>query len=77
MDKVVDSCREDADAWALWHYDRLFVGSDYKGSERFQRYEEYFKDKGVEIVYFPYTQSTSSTQIRQAIHNKAAEAEKE
>lgn len=67
VDKVVDSCREDSDAWDLWHYDRLFVGSDYKGSERFNRYEEYFKDKGVEIVYFPYTQSTSSTQIRKTV----------
>lgn len=67
VDKVVDSCREDSDAWDLWHYDRLFVGSDYKGTERFNRYEEYFKDKGVEIVYFPYTQSTSSTQIRKTV----------
>ena len=67
VDKVVPSVPEDCDAWDLWHYDRLFVGSDYKGTERFNRYEEYFKDKGVEIVYFPYTQSTSSTQVRQAI----------
>lgn len=67
VDKVVDSCTEDSDAWDLWHYDRLFVGSDYKGTPRFQRYEEYFKDKGVEIVYFPYTQSTSSTQIRKTV----------
>ena len=67
VDKVVKSCREDSDAWDLWHYDRLFVGSDYKGTERFNRYEEFFKDKGVEIVYFPYTQSTSSTQIRKTV----------
>ena len=67
VDKVVDSCREDSDAWDLWHYDKLFVGSDYKGTPRFQRYEEYFADKGVEIVYFPYTQSTSSTQIRKTV----------
>ena len=71
VDKVVDSCREDCDAWPIYHYDRLFVGSDYKGTERFKRYEEYFKDKGVEIVYFPYTQGTSSTQIRDAIVNKS------
>ena len=67
VDKVVKSCREDSDAWDLWHYDKLFVGSDYKGTERFNRYEEFFKDKGVEIVYFPYTQSTSSTQIRKTV----------
>ena len=67
VDKVVDSCREDCDAWNLWHYDRLFVGSDYKGSERFNRYEAYFANKGVEIIYFPYTQGTSSTQLRKKL----------
>ena len=74
VDKVVVSPVEDSDAWELYHFDKLFVGSDYKGTERFNRYEEFFKDKGVEIVYFPYTQSTSSTQIRalisSAIENK-------
>ena len=67
VDQAVKACREDSDAWELWHFDRLFVGSDYKGTERFQRYEEFFRDKGVEIVYFPYTQSTSSTQIRKTV----------
>ncbi len=67
VDKVVESCKEDSDAWALYKYNKLFVGSDYKGTERFLRYEEYFKDKDVEIVYFPYTQGTSSTQLREII----------
>ncbi|MDO4356429.1 MAG: adenylyltransferase/cytidyltransferase family protein [Clostridia bacterium] len=67
VDRVVEACREDSDAWLRWHFDRLFVGSDYKGTERFQRYEAYFADKQVEIVYFPYTQTTNSTQIRQTI----------
>lgn len=71
VDKVVDSCIEDSDAWDLWHYDKLFVGSDYKGTERFQKYEEYFKNKGVTIVYFPYTKSISSTLIRNKIKNEA------
>lgn len=71
VDKVVPSVPEDCDAWDLWHYSKLFVGSDYKGTERFLRYETYFADKGVEIVYFPYTQSTSSTQIREAIIKKS------
>ena len=67
VDKVIESYPEDADAWEEIGYHKLFVGSDYKGSERFQRYEEYFSDKNVEIVYFPYTKSTSSTQLRNAI----------
>ena len=67
VDRVIPSLPEDMDVWDLYHYDRLFVGSDYRGTERFNRYEEYFKDKGVEIIYFPYTQGTSSTQIRESI----------
>jgi len=70
VDKVIDSCPEDADVWSLYHYDVLFVGSDYKGTERFKRYEEYFADKGVDIVYFDYTKGTSSTQIRATIIDK-------
>lgn len=70
VDKVVESCREDSDAWDRWHFHRLFVGSDYKGTLRFQRYEEYFKDKNAEIIYFPYTQGTSSTHIRGLMDKK-------
>ena len=69
VDQVIPSMREDSDVYktGLVKYDFLFVGSDYKGTERFNRYEEYFADKGVKIIYFPYTQGTSSTQIRNII----------
>ena len=72
VDKVIPSLPEDSDVYAtgLVKYDYLFVGSDYKGTERFNRYEEYFADKGVQIVYFPYTKGTSSTQIRNLIISK-------
>lgn len=69
VDKVIPSEKEDSDVYTkgIVKYDKLFVGSDYKGTERFNKYEEYFADKGVEIVYFPYTDGTSSTQLRAAI----------
>jgi len=67
VDEVVDDYIEDTDAWKDIHFDLLFVGSDYYGSERFRAYEEYFKDKNVKIVYFPYTQGTSSTEIREIL----------
>ena len=75
VDKVVQSSPEDSDAWNLWHFDKLFVGSDYKGTERFARYEEFFNDKNVEIVYFPYTQGTNSTQIRKTVLLKTKDIE--
>lgn len=69
VDEVIPSMREDSDIYKMGvvKYDFLFVGSDYKGTERFNRYEEYFADKGVRIIYFPYTKGTSSTQIRNLI----------
>jgi glycerol-3-phosphate cytidylyltransferase len=76
VDQVVQSCLEDSDAWQQWHFDKLFVGSDYKGTERFNRYEAFFADKGVQIVYFPYTQSTNSTQIRKTVLLKTKDIEK-
>ena len=72
VDRVVDALPEDTDIWPELHYNRLFVGSDYKGSDRFNKYEAYFADKDVKIVYFPYTKGTSSTQIRDAITKQKA-----
>lgn len=70
VDEVIESYAEDSDAYDALKFNKLFVGSDYKGTERFKRYEEYFKEKNVEIVYFSYTASTSSTQLRAAIAKK-------
>ena len=70
VDKVVVTLDEDDDMYELYPYDYLFVGSDYKGTERFNRYERVLGPKGVEIIYFPYTQGTSSTQLREALMRK-------
>jgi len=67
VDKVIVSKNEDIDVYEDIKYDVLFVGSDYKGTERFERYEAFLKDKNVKIVYFPYTKDTSSTKLRMVI----------
>ena len=67
VDKVITALPEDTDVYGEIKYNYLFVGSDYKGTDRFKRYEEFFEDKDVEIIYFPYTEGTSSTQIRDVI----------
>lgn len=69
VDQVIPSEKEDSDVYTkgIVKYNKLFVGSDYKGTDRFNRYEQYFSDKGVKIVYFPYTEGTSSTQIRNVL----------
>jgi glycerol-3-phosphate cytidylyltransferase len=45
----------------------LFVGDDWYGTEKWMNYEKEFSKEGVKIVYFPYTQGVSSTQIKKAL----------
>ena len=66
-DSVIPAPPEDDMAWETLHYDALFAGSDYVGSERFTRYEKTLSDKNVDIVFFEYTQTTSSSMIRERI----------
>ena len=70
VDQVVVTLDEDDAMYDLYPYDYLFVGSDYQGTERFNRYERRLTPLGVKIVYFPYTQGTSSTQLRDALTRK-------
>lgn len=67
VDEVCKSFDEDSDAWNIYHFDKLFVGDDYKGSDRFKNYEKFFEDKNVDIVFFPYTKGTSSTKLREKL----------
>lgn len=70
VDQVMVCTDEDIDAYPALKYDYLFVGSDYEGTERFKRYEEYFAKTGVKIIYLPYTTKTSSTQLRSVLNNR-------
>ena len=45
----------------------MFVGDDWKGTEKWSKYEEQFRELGVEIVYFPYTKGTSSTLLNEVL----------
>lgn len=64
---VVQDDLDKVKAWEKYHYDILFSGSDWKGTDRWTRYEEELKLKGVKVVYFPYTQRTSSTILQNTI----------
>jgi glycerol-3-phosphate cytidylyltransferase-like family protein len=69
VNEVVESTPEDTDMYEKLKYNFLFVGSDYKGTERFERYERYFADKNTKIIYFPYTRQTNSTKLRAKLDN--------
>ncbi|WP_049042204.1 adenylyltransferase/cytidyltransferase family protein [Clostridium sporogenes] len=54
-------------AWKRYHFDVMFVGDDWKGTNKWNDLEKDFKDIGVDIVYFPYTKGTSSTLLNQVL----------
>ena len=55
------------DAWREVGFRRLFKGDDWKDSAPGRALERRLTPYGVEIVYFPYTVHTSSTQLRRVI----------
>lgn len=56
-------------SWERFHFDVLFSGDDWKGSERHNRTEEQFSKVGVSIEYLPYTKSVSTTEIKKKINS--------
>ncbi len=69
VDKVVPQENMDKmQAWENYKFDVMFVGSDWKGTDKWNEFERQFGEVGVDIVYFPYTKGTSSTQLREVLH---------
>lgn len=50
--------------------DVIFVGDDWKGTEKWNKIEQELATIGAEVVYFPYTKGTSSTILREKLLNK-------
>lgn len=44
--------------------DYLFVGDDWYNTDKWQDYENELNKIGVQVIYFPYTKSVSSTKLR-------------
>lgn len=59
-------------AWNKFKFDVLFSGDDWKGTERFIKTEQEFDKNGIEVdmVFFPYTQGVSTTQIKKGMSEK-------
>ena len=54
-------------AWHQLKFNRIFKGSDWQGTEKWNQLEVLFREKGVDVVYFPYTEKTSSTLLRSVL----------
>ena len=77
VDQVVPQVDKDkVAAWERYHFDKMFVGSDWQGSPQWNEYEKQFEPLGVEIVYLPHTDGISSTGLTEVIKQILDESEK-
>ncbi len=63
------------ETWRDVRFDVFFKGDDWRGTEKGLKLEREFAAVGVEVVYFPYTMHTSSTQLRRALDALTAGAD--
>lgn len=64
---VINQFRDKLKLWELYHFDVVFIGDDWKGTERWNQFEKVLGELGVDVVYVPYTKGISTTEIRQKI----------
>lgn len=70
VDKVVPQIDKNKKAaWERYHFNKMFVGSDWQGTETWNNFEKEFGPLGVEIVYLQHTDGISSTQLTNLIKN--------
>lgn len=68
VDEVISQAHMDKfKVWESIRFNKMFVGDDWKGTDKWNKYEKEFGSVGVDIVYFPYTKTTSSTLLRSVL----------
>ena len=61
---VINKTRDKLELWEMYHFDAIFIGDDWKGTERWINFEKVLGDKGVDVLYIPYTKGISTTKLR-------------
>lgn len=64
---VAETVPDKLQTWREVRFDIYFKGDDWRGTARGEKLEAEFSEVDVEVVYFPYTMSTSSSQLRRAL----------
>ena len=61
------------DALNRYKFNMIFVGDDWYLSDKWQDIDRDFQERGVRVIYFPYTKTTSSTVINQTLERLRSE----
>lgn len=69
VDKVIpQTSMNKMEAYKALKFDVLFHGSDWKGSEMYEKIVADFEKVGVDVVFLPHTDGISSTIIREKVN---------
>ena len=63
----ITQTRDKIELWRKYHFDIVFIGDDWKGTDRWNKIEFELNKYGVKVVYVPYTKGISSTMLREKI----------
>lgn len=64
---VINETRDKMELWKKHKFDVLFIGDDWKGTERWNTFEKQLATVGVRVEYIPYTQGVSTTMLREKV----------
>jgi glycerol-3-phosphate cytidylyltransferase len=68
---IAQNTMDKLEAWEKIRFDIMFVGDDWYKTSKWQDIQKEFEEREVRIVYFPYTQGTSSTLINKTLNGAA------
>lgn len=63
----INRFRDKLKLWELYRFDVVFIGDDWKGTDRWNHFQEVLAEYGVDVIYVPYTKGISTTEIREKI----------
>ena len=78
--EIVRSCRyvdlavpqenmDKLEALDRYKFHKMFVGDDWFKTQKWNEFEVQLRERAVDIIYFPYTKSTSSTLINETLRS--------
>ena len=87
--RIVEACRyvdqvvklplhhsDTEEMYLKYHFNVQFSGSDYENDPIWLAKREFLRKHGAELIFFPYTQSVSSTKLKSALREQKEEGDK-
>ena len=67
---VVQTSRDKLAAWKKFHFNKYFLGDDWKDNPFYKQIESGLRQHGVEVIYLPRTPGISSTALVELIKSQ-------